>query len=308
MKKAIITGASGPLGIMLIHECIRNNIEVLAVIRPASPKKKNIPQSPLVEIAECDLQNILNLPQYTKKTYDICFHLAWAHVGHGDRNDPHIQAENILYTLKTAECAKQLGCRVFVGAGSQAEYGICEEIINEDTPANPVTMYGTAKLAAGRLVLEYCEQNGMRGNWVRIFAVYGPYENDYIFTSYLITTLLKGEKPILTPCGQIWDYLYCEDAARALLMVGEKAGGSGVYCLGSGEGRRLAELVTVTRDQINPALPLGIGEREYGQNQIMRLEADISKIQKELGFAPEYTFEQGIGKTIEWYRKGKISD
>lgn len=303
IKRVMITGASGPLGTMLIRECIKNNVHVLAVIRPDSKNKKNIPVHDLIKIEECEITQIDKIPEHILESYDVCFHLAWAHTGDEGRNDPFLQEENILATLKTASCAKQLGCKVFIGAGSQAEYGVLNKKIDEATEERPETLYGIAKLAAGRLVTEYCRQNGMRCNWVRIFAVYGPYENDYIFTSYVIRTLLNGEEPILTSCEQIWDYLYSEDAVRALWLIAEKANKSGIYCLGSGEPRSIKEYVSIIHNSINPNLSLGIGKRSYGKNQIMHLEADISKLRADTGFMPRYTFEEGITKTIEWYRK-----
>ena len=204
-KEVIITGASGPLGVMLVRECIRNNIGVLAIIRPGSSNTKNIPVHKLVKIEECEITDIDKMAGRIKGKFDVCFHLAWTHTGDKGRNDPFLQEENILATLKTAKLSKAMGCKVFIGAGSQAEYGPLNKKVNELSEERPDTLYGIAKLAAGRLVMEYCRQNDMRCNWVRIFAVYGPYENDYIFMSYIIRTLLAGNGPELTPCEQIWD-------------------------------------------------------------------------------------------------------
>lgn len=303
IKRVIITGASGPLGTMLVRECIKNNVHVLAVVRPDSANRKNIPVHDLIEIEECEITQIDKIAKHAKESYDVCFHLAWTHTGDEGRNDPFLQEENILSTLKTASCARRLGCKVFIGAGSQAEYGVLNKKIDETAEERPETLYGISKLAAGRLVMEYCRQNGMRCNWVRIFAVYGPYENDYILTSYVIRTLLKGEEPVLTPCGQIWDYLYSEDAVRALWLIAKKVKNSGIYCLGSGEPKRIKEYVSIIRDSIDPDIPLGIGKKPYGEKQIMHLEADISKLKADTGFMPKYSFKDGIVKTIEWYRK-----
>lgn len=301
MQRILVIGASGPLGVVLVRECIKREMEVLAVVRPGSARRKDIPVHPLVKVIETDISRIDSLPEKVQGQYDLCIHLAWTHTGDGGREDAILQAENIQNTLKAAKCAKQLGCSSFVGAGSQAEYGPVNRKVDETAEPHPATWYGRTKLAAGQLALAYCKQMDMRCNWVRIFGVYGPYENDYILTSYVIRTLLKGERPILTPCGQIWDYLYCEDAARALLRIGEAAPDSGIYCLGSGDARPLREYVTLIRDAIDPALPLGIGEKEYGANQIMHLEADISKLRRDIGLRPAVSFEEGIRKTIQFY-------
>ncbi len=300
IREVIITGASGPLGVMLIRECIKNNIGVLAIIRPGSSNRKNIPMHKLVRIVECEITNIDKIA--VKGKYEVCFHLAWTHTGDRGRNDPFLQEENILATLKTARFSMQMGCKVFIGAGSQAEYGILNKKVNEESEERPNTLYGITKLAAGRLVMEYCRQNGMRCNWVRIFAVYGPYENNYIFTSYVIRTLLDGKEPELTPCEQIWDYLYTEDAVHALWLIAKKGKSSGVYCLGSGEPKRIKDYVLIIRDKINPNISLGIGKRAYSAMQTMHLEADITKLQTDIGYAPHFSFEEGIARTIEWYK------
>lgn len=302
IRRAVVTGASGPLGIMLMHECIRNNVKVLAIIRPGSKNRENIPKHELVQIVECEITKIESIASSIQEQFDACFHLAWTHTGDAGRLDPFLQEENILATLSTAKCALQLGCKIFIGAGSQAEYGRLDKKANELTEERPDTMYGVTKLAAGRLVMEYCRQNGMRCNWVRIFAVYGPYENDYILTSYVIRSLLAGKEPELTPCEQIWDYVYCEDVARALVKIGNSAPESGIYCLGSGEAKQLKEYVIMIRDTIDSTLSLGIGKKSYGDYQVMHLEADISKLRQDIGDVINTSFEEGIKKTVEWYR------
>lgn len=301
-KRVIITGASGPLGVVLTQECIKREIEVLAVVRPGSSKRKDIPDNPLVKIVELDICDIEQLESYGLGQFDTCFHLAWTHTGDAGREDPLLQTENIQHTLKTAKCAKGMGCSVFVGAGSQAEYGRANCKVNELSETHPDTWYGRTKLAAGRLVMDYCRQNGVRCNWIRIFSVYGPYENEYVLSAYMTQMLLAGQEPVLTPCEQIWDYVYCEDAGRALVRIGEAAPESGVYCLGSGSARPLKEYVTMIRDAIDSNLPLGMGKKPYGENQIMHLEADISKLRQDIGDVITTPFEEGVRKTVSWYR------
>lgn len=302
IQRVVITGASGPLGVMMTKGCIERNIEVIAITRYGSAKLNDIPRHPLVTICEIDITNIDEIDVDSYGPADAFFHFAWMHTSDGNRDNPILQARNIDATLKAAECAKKMGCKAFIATGSQAEYGLLNCIANEDSPTDPITMYGITKLAAGKLVMEQCRRLNIRCNWIRIFSVFGPYENDYVFTSYIIRTLLHGEEPALTPCEQVWDYLYCKDAIKAMLLVAEKAPSSGVYCLGSGDARPLSEYVKTIRDCIDNNLTLGIGKKEYSPNQIMYLEADISKLRNDVGFVPEYTFEEGIKETVEWYK------
>ena len=303
LNKVIITGASGPLGVVMVETCVKEGIQVVALVRPNSPKIEDIPIHPLVTLIEYDISKIDTLQLDIARGADCCFHFAWMHTGDVNRENPILQEKNIEATLKTAVFAHRMGCRQFVGAGSQAEYGIINHIINEETPTDPTTMYGIAKFAAGKMLMEYCRRVGMQCNWIRIFSVYGPYENDYILTSYLIRSYLNGEIPRLTPCEQVWDYLYCKDAIKAFLLVAERATESGLYCLGSGSARKLKDYVLTIKNHIDPDLSSGIGTKQYGKNQIMHLEANISKIYNDVGFSPEYSFEEGIAETINWYKK-----
>lgn len=305
IRRVIVSGASGPLGIMMIKECLERNIEVLALVRPGSRRLKDIPVYPLVKVCEIDVNKLDSLNVSLYGPADVFFHFAWTHTGDEGRNNPILQEENISSSLKAADCAARFGCKAFVGAGSQAEYGLMNQAVDEDSPVNPNTIYGITKLAAGKLVMELCRQHGIRCNWVRVFSVYGPYENEYILSSYLIRTLLKGEEPILTPCEQVWDYLYCKDAVRAFFLVAEKAPSTCVYCLGSGKPRQLSEYAELIRDEINKDIPLGIGKKEYSPDQIMHLEANIDRIKTDVGFTPEYSFKDGIIETIDWYKSGK---
>ncbi|SDB60225.1 NAD(P)-dependent oxidoreductase [Butyrivibrio sp. INlla16] len=302
LHRIIVTGASGPLGVVLIKECIRRGIEVAALVRPGSKKRDDIPKDELVHVYEVDLGKIADFSFEDNKPYDVLIHFGWMYTEGSGRYDALRQSENVTATLKTAEFAKRCGCNVFVGAGSQAEYGPQNKKLDETAETKPVVAYGIAKTAAYNLLKEYGRMNDMRINWIRIFSVYGPYENDYVFTSYVIRTLLEGKEPELTACEQKWDYLYCEDVVRAFLLVAEKAQGSGIYNLGAGQTCSLKEFVECIKDTIDPSLSLGIGKRPYSENQIMHLEADISKICKDTGFEPEISIQEGIKKTVEWYK------
>ena len=109
-----------------------------------------------------------------------------------------------------------------------------------------------------------------------------------------------GERPSLTAGGQIWDYLYSDDVARALIAVAEKGRDGAIYCLGSGKPRRLRDYITAIRDAVDPDRPLTFGELPYYENQVMHLEADITNLTVDTGFTPQISFEEGIRKTLAW--------
>ena len=118
-----------------------------------------------------------------------------------------------------------------------------------------------------------------------------------------IDKLLKKEHAAFTKGEQIWDFLYCDDAAEAFYLIGEKTEESKIYPLGSGERRTLSEYITALGRVVDPAAALGIGELPYPPGQAMFLQADISELQKDTGFAPVVGFEKGVRLTAEWRKQ-----
>lgn len=305
MKRILLTGATSMIGVAILNECISKKIEAVAVIRPGSNKRKRIPNAQFIKVIECGLEDTEKIPSLVGGGFDIFYHLAWADTNKNDRNDAAKQNRNIEYTVQAVAVAKKTNCRVFVGAGSQAEYGRMNKRIGEDSTPVPETPYGKAKLSAGKLSATMCRQSGIKHVWTRIFSVYGPNDSLTTMIMYCIGKLLKREKPLLTKCKQKWDFLYCSDAARALLLVGEKGKDGSVYNIGSGICRPLMEYVKIIHKAIDPHLELGIGEIKYCEDQVMHLCADISQIRKDTGFTPQINFAEGIKETIQWYREMK---
>lgn len=299
MHGAVITGPTGAIGRALIAELVRRGVRVLAVCRPGSARLRAIPDDSLVRIVECDLGRLDTLPNLISEQYDTFFHLGWASAfGAAARNDMDAQTGNIRSALEAVRTAHALGCAVFVGAGSQAEYGRVEGLLRPDTPCFPENGYGMAKLCAGQMTRIECEKLGLRHVWARVLSVYGPGDGAGTLISTLIRALLGGEKPSCTEGGQQWDYLYSADAARAFFLLAERGRHGGVYPLGGGAVRPLKDYIRAVRDAIDPALPIGFGEIPYASNQVMYLCADLAALTADTGFTPGTSFEEGIRLTI----------
>ena len=303
MKRVVISGATGVLGMALIGLCIKKNVEVLVLCRDKSLRKGRIPKHLLVHIESCSLDQMKSWKPDGEKGYDAFYHFAWEGTTGSARNDLYLQNRNVEYTLDAVTLAERLGCRTFIGAGSQAEYGRTEGCLNEETPVRPENGYGMAKLCAGLMSREECRKLGIRHIWTRVLSVYGPYDGEQSMIIYSIRKLMKGEMPELTAGEQMWDYLYCEDAARAFFLLGEKGHDGGVYCIGSGQARPLKEYMYRLRDAVDPALPLGLGKLPYGERQVMYLCADIARLKEDTGFTPGVSFEDGIRQTVAWVEK-----
>ena len=300
--KAVITGATGAVGMALISELRANGDEVLVLCRPNSSRNDRIKAIEGVELAECDLKDLKDYLPAEDERYDCFFHFGWIGTTGQARNDMFLQNKNVEYTLDAVSLAARFGCKVFVGAGSQAEYGRAQGKLSDKTPTNPEMGYGIAKLCAGQMSRIMCSSLGIRHVWARILSVYGPYDNEVSMVISTLRKMIAGEDAEFTAGEQIWDYMYSEDAAKALYAIAERGQDGGVYCIGSGQGAMLKEYITKMRDAANPDCEIGLGKRPYAPNQVMYLCADITKLTEDTGFVPTYTFDEGIAKTVAWVK------
>lgn len=318
IKTAVITGATGMIGAALTHYLLSQGMTVAACVRSGSPhvdRLREIQQKSRgterlrgrLYMIEADLDELQSEATFQKLQgaigkADAFFHLGWAGTFGTARNDMYLQNRNIACTLDAVKLAERLGCQVFLGAGSQAEYGRVRagERLSAQTPAFPENGYGIAKLAAGQMSRIFCRELGISHVWMRILSVYGPWDTEKTMVMSAVDTLLSGGRPVFSPGEQLWDYLYVKDAARALYLAAARGKSGSIYPLGSGQTRPLKEYITCIRGAVNPQAEVGIGELPYAQNQVMYLCADILELTKDTGFVPEYTFEEGIHETVAW--------
>lgn len=294
------------LGLALTRLLIQKGIRVAVLVNPASPRKNNIQSDPLVEMIECGLSDLGQAKARLKEEdYDAFFHFGWEGTFGDARDDMYLQTRNINHTLDAVKLAAELGCSVFVGAGSQAEYGRVSGRLTPDMKTEPENGYGIAKLCAGRMSRIACQRQGMRHIWVRVLSTYGPFDGMHTMVASGIRQLLLGEPPSYTKGEQMWDYLYCDDAANAFYLSALKGRDGAVYCLGSGKARPLKEYITEIRDIVSPGAEIRLGERPYAKGQVMYLCADITALREDTGFKPETPFKEGVIETLRWIRKNE---
>ena len=302
MQRVIVTGATGMIGWNLIEYLIGHRIEVLAIVNPNSIRKGCLPKHDLVRVLECDLDNIGTLQP--EGVYDVFFHLGWKGTYGTKREDVILQEQNVRIALEAVELASKVGCSIFVGAGSQAEYGSNYHVkLTGDLPAKPETGYGIGKYMAGLMTRKRCAQLGIRHEWVRILSIYGPGDGSHTMIMSGIEKLLKGAPPQYTKAEQQWDYLYVRDAVEALYLIAKNGVDGKIYCLGSGKTRELKDYIFAIRDAVSPQLQVNIGHLPYNSNQVMYLCADISELCEDTGFVVKTSFEEGIKETIRWVRE-----
>lgn len=303
--KAVVTGASSMIASALIRLLVSKGHEVYALCRPDSAKLDNIPKNERVHIVHADISDITAVGQCIGCGCDAFFHFAWCGTSGAQRNDTRVQSANIGYTLDAVELAHSLGCEVFVGAGSQAEYGRVDGKISPETPCFPENAYGASKLAAGQLSRIACAKYGMRHIWARILSVYGVGDNSFTITVSSLTKMLDGQVAEFTPAEQMWDFLYCDDAARAFYLMAKSGKDGAVYTLGSGVVRPLKEYITIMHKASGTESDIKIGEIPYNDKQVMYLCADISALTADTGFVPQVSYEDGIKETVKWLKGSK---
>ena len=300
VSRAVVTGATGAVGSALVRALLERGSEVAVLCRPDSTRLHQLPQHPALQLVPADLTQLTDVP--LEGTWDAFFHLAWMGTTGAARNDTKLQVANIRGALDAVELAAKLHCKIFVGVGSQAEYGRVEGCLRPETPAFPETGYGIAKLSAGQLTRLACSQKGLAHIWARVLSVYGPGDGAQSLVSSVLSALLKKEEPECTAGEQLWDYLYSEDAAQALLCMAQRGADGAVYPLGSGEAHPLRDYILAMRDAVDPALSVGLGKRPYPPGQVMYLCADLTALTRDTGFVPATPFAEGIKKTIDWMR------
>lgn len=224
--------------------------------------------------------------------------------GGRDHNQDYQITENLALTLASVELAAAAGCRQWIGLGSQAEYGNLNVRISEEMKPCPTTLYGRSKLAAGIASLALCEARGLTGAWLRVFSTYGPGDAAFWFLPYLISEFTGGRAPQLTRCEQFWDYLYVDDAACAV-SAAVNHGLAGVYNLGSGIAKPLKDYVEAVREALGSSLQPNYGAIGYRPDQVMHLEADISRLTEATGWKPAVSFQEGIALTVDSFLTGK---
>lgn len=304
MRNVVVTGASSMLGAALIQELIKSDSvkKIYAVVREQESGKKNvrvnrIPFDEKISILEVDFLSYDKLVSLISEKCDVFYHFAWPRTLTYDENVSDIinKCDAVKSVVMAANTAKDLGCTKFIGAGSQAEYGIpANGYYKTDMDCHPLRVDGITHYMAYELIRKLCDDIGIKYIWARIFSLYGIKDRNNSMIMNTIDKLMKGEHCSFTKAEQTWDYLNVDDAARAFRLLGEKVEKSSVYNIASGISKPLREYIETIRDVVDEDAELGFGEIDYPQNPIMKMEVDISELVRDIGWKPNISFEDGI--------------
>jgi len=303
MKRAIVTGASGFIGSALTEKLSRDGIEVFAVIRRSGRGKEKLTGLKNVNIVCSDLNEIRGLPGLiARRGFDCFFHMAWQGVADEDAKNIGVQLANVQYSYDAVISAVELGCRRFVFPSSIMEYEAAK-LMQTELDVQERNIYRTAKTAATYMSRIAANNSGIIYNAAIISNVYGPGEISQRFICTTLRKLLKREHVGFTEGKQWYDFIYIDDAVKMLCLIGESGAENRSYYVGHVKPRRLLEYIYEMRDCIDPQIELGIGEsREFVGVSLEYTEFNTRACCDDFGFVPQYTFREGIEKTIQWLR------
>ncbi len=291
--QAIVTGATGMVGVAIVKKLIDNGDTVIAIVRPNSKNINRLPLSSKLKIIECELSKLSTLDNISG---DVFFHIAWDGVYGERRDNPLVQKTNIDMTFSAIELAEKANCYRFVFAGSQAELGKQNKKIGCSNIPNPTMNYGYAKLFCNTVGKRYAQSLGLKFNSGRILSFYGENDTATTLISSLVTKLTCGETMKISDCKHIWDYINVEDVASAFIAIGKNGVDGKVYPIGSGEEKPLKYYTEIVAKKIGNGKIL-YGE-PVGENAINYLCADITELTTDTGFIPKISFEKGIDKLL----------
>jgi UDP-glucose 4-epimerase len=292
-----ITGATGFIGAAVTSELLSSGASVTVLSRQESNRARLSELSGYTGLTYSRLSDKQLGNDLSALKPDVFLHCGWRGVAGSERNEGFQFTDNIPSTIHSVELAVATGCRQWIGLGSQAEYGNLNQRLHEDAPVRPTTLYGKAKLAAGVTALGLCEAHKITGTWLRIFSTYGPGDSPNWFLPYVTQELIAGRAPQLTKCEQLWDYLYVTDFARAVIAVAHEQA-DGIFNVGSGTAQPLKYYVELIRTELGASLEPVYGAVPYRPDQVMHLEADISRLKEITGWSPEVGTVDGLREFV----------
>ena len=299
MKTAIVTGATSLLGTAVLDVLLQQNIEVFAVVRPQSPHLNRLPQHHHLHSIELELTDISQLGKMNLPPCDVFYHLAWDGTRAASREDAVRQERNVQASIDAVQTAVALGCEAFIGAGSQAEYGLLAGKVDESYPPNPSTAYGKAKLKAYQDGQQYAKEHQLRFVWPRIFSLYGINDDESTLVMTCLKKMRQGLSIDMTACTHMWEFLHAADAARAYFLLENADNASGVYHVASCESRPLKEFVQEMAQITDSKSALNFGAIPYPPQGVVSFEPIADRLRQETGWSPQVTFRQGIETILQ---------
>jgi len=301
--RVIVTGGAGFIGSHVTDAFLARGDDLLVVDDLSTGQRSNVPEGARFE--QVDVADHDALEQAFASGADVVCHLAAQASVTVSVHDPVLDCtSNVLGTLNVCEAARRRGAPVVFASTGGALYGDGAPLPTpEDFPARPLSPYGASKLAGEAYVSTWARLYGTPNVVLRLGNVYGPRQNPHgeagvvaIFSG----RLMHGEQPQLRGEGKpTRDYVYVSDVANAFVAAAD-GGRAGTYNVGTGQETSTARLLALLQAAAATSLEPQRTELQAGELQASALDA--SRIENELGWRPTVAIEDGLRKTLDWYR------
>jgi UDP-glucose 4-epimerase len=304
-KKVLVTGASGFIGMHLTRRLIQEGARVSIVARYNS-LEHNVRLCPIwneLEIFEADIRNIESLQPLAGRKFDVVFHLAaYNHVGNSFLHAGEALETNCNGTANLLETVRDYGKFVYISTSEV--YGRQEKVpFVESMYPHPNSPYSVGKYAGELYSLMKQRQSNSPIAVIRPFNAFGPYQSTRAVIPELIVTCLLGKPVVATQGRQTREFNFVTDLVDGMVSaaLSDKAIGE-VINLGTGKDIAIRDLVRLIHRKTGSSSELRIGKLSTRPNEIWKMKADASKAKKLLGWKPDVDFEEGLDRTIEWFR------
>lgn len=293
-ERILVTGGTGFIGSHLVDALEKNNsVFVLDDLSSGSflPKKSKFIKADVLEIEKLNLE------------VDYIFHLAAVVDIQETLKNPFVcEKVNVGGTLKVLEFARKRDVGHIIFSSSAAVYGDVGKKIKENEEKNPISVYGLSKLCCEEYIKLYHRLYGIKTVILRYFNVYGPRQNPHskyaAVIPNFITRLFKNQKPIIYGDGnQTRDFIFVNDVVRANIHFANNR--FEIFNIASGIPTTINKLSSIISSLLNKNIEPVFAPPKEGD--IKHSVADVSK-SKKCGFVAETKLEDGLRKTIEWFR------
>ncbi|OXS55914.1 dTDP-glucose 4,6-dehydratase [Cohnella sp. CIP 111063] len=308
--RLFVTGGAGFIGSNFVHY-MRNQHEDYQLVNvdlltyAGNPDNlQGIMEWSNYRFIQADISDAVKMETIVGEGFDAIINFAAE--SHVDRSIAHpglFVRTNVTGTQVLLDLARKYNVPRFVQISTDEVYGTLGDVglFSEETPLAPNSPYSASKAGADLLVRAYHETYGMHVNITRCSNNYGPYQFPEKLIPLMITKALRDEPlPVYGDGLNVRDWLYVEDHCRAIDLVLHNGKKGEVYNIGGNNERTNLQVVsTILKELGKPDSLIGFVEDRLGHDR--RYAIDASKIRRELGWQPQYDYESGIKKTIEWY-------
>ncbi len=304
INKAVITGASGFVGANLCQRLLDDGYEIHLFMRASFNGWRLLDILPRVKIHIVDFLNSKELIQTLDKIKpDYIFHLA-AHGAYSfQKNTTEIFQTNILGTQKILDASVAVGFQAFVNTGSSSEYGFKKQIHNESEIVEPNSAYAVSKVTATHYCSYIAKENRLRIPTLRLYSIYGAFEDPSRLMPTLIQNAFEGKYPPLVSPNIARDFVYIDDAVDAFLDAANKtpAACSEVFNVSSGTQSTINDIVKIVQSQFKISESPKWGEMEARSWDSDCWVGNNKKINQTTGWSPKTSLAQGIQKFELWF-------